>query len=130
MENVILFNPGQSTLNVGDQIIADACYNAINNILEGKKYIDFSTHLPISNKYLKNINNQSYKFVLGSNLLMSNMCGRFRQWDIKLWNKNVLKDSILLGVGWHQYSHKANLYTKLLYNSVLSKKYIHVRISL
>lgn len=125
MKNIILFNPGQSSLNLGDEIISDACFNVIDEIFNEKQIVSVSTHLPISNKYLRYIEDPNFKFVLGSNLLMSNMCGRFRQWDISLFNKNVLKDTILLGVGWHQYSKNANLYTKLLYNSIFSKKYMH-----
>lgn len=125
MKKIILFNPGQASLNLGDEIIANACFDVINEIFKEKQILDISTHLPISNKYLKNVNNPDYKFVLGSNLLMSNMCGRFRQWDITLFNKSVLKDTILLGVGWNQYSKNANIYTKLLYNSIISKNYMH-----
>lgn len=124
-EKIILFNPGQSSLNIGDEIIEDACTQVLNEVFKDKIYISISTHLPISNLYMKNIEKPEFKFVLGSNLLMSNMCGRFRQWDIKIWNKNIVKDTILLGVGWHQYSKKTNLYTKYLYKAIFSKEFIH-----
>lgn len=125
MKNIILFNPGQSSLNLGDKIIEDGCKSVLQNVFTDDQYIDISTHLPISNKYLKYIDEPTVKFVLGSNLLMSNMCGRFRQWDIKIWNKKVIRDVVLLGVGWHQYSKNANLYTKNLYRKILSSNYIH-----
>lgn len=125
MKNFILFNPGQSSLNLGDEIIEDSCKKVIKEKFGEQQYISISTHLPISNSYLRYIDNPEFKFVLGSNLLMSNMCGRFRQWDIKIWNRKVLKNTVLLGVGWHQYSRKANLYTKILYNSILSKTHMH-----
>lgn len=125
MDNTILFNPGQASLNLGDEIIEDACKKVLEEILDNQQYVNISTHLPISNRYLRYIKNPKFKFVLGSNLLMSNMCGIFRQWDIKIWNKRVLKDTILFGAGWHQYTKRTNLYTKFLYKSIFNKKYMH-----
>ena len=57
MKKIILFNPGQASLNLGDEIIANACFDVINEIFKEKQILDISTHLPISNKYLKNVNN-------------------------------------------------------------------------
>lgn len=125
MEKIILFNPAISSLNLGDHIIAYACKENIESLLKNKMCIDISTHLPISNLYMGLIKNVKYSFVLGSNLLMNNMNGRFRQWDIKLWNTRRINKAILMGVGWHQYSSKTNSYTKKLYNRVLSNEYYH-----
>ena len=36
-----------------------------------------------------------------------------------------VKPTILMGVGWHQYSKRTNLYTKMLYKKILSKEYMH-----
>ncbi len=125
MKKIILYNPAISSLNLGDHIIGEACKENLNNILEENMCIEISTHLPISNTYMKFINNVEYSFVLGSNLLMPKMDARFRQWDIKKYNVKKISPVILMGVGWHQYSKKTTIYTKNLYKKILSNKYFH-----
>lgn len=125
MKKIILYNPEISSLNLGDGIIAEACKNNLNPILKDAMCVEISTHMPISNYYMRVIGNYDLSFVLGSNLLMPKMNGIFRQWDIKPWNIMKVKPTILMGVGWHQYSKRTNLYTKMLYKKILSKEYMH-----
>ena len=33
-EKIILFNPGQSSLNIGDEIIEDACTQVLNEVFK------------------------------------------------------------------------------------------------
>jgi len=125
LNKILLFNPAISSLNMGDHIISEACKEHLEEVLFQNMNIEISTHLPVSNIYMKIIKNVKYSFVIGSNLLMPKMNGRFRQWDIKMHNLKYIFPVILMGAGWHQYSKKANLYTKILYTKVLSKNYIH-----
>ena len=125
MKKIILYNPAISSLNKGDEIIAEACKENIYSFFPDSMYVEISTHLPINNKYLERIKKVNYSFVLGSNLLMSKMDARFRQWDIKMWNIDYMKPVILMGVGWNRYSEKATYYTKTLYKKLFSKEYIH-----
>lgn len=125
MKKIVLYNPAISSLNIGDEIIEDACKKNLNELFDDSMYIEISTHLPVSNLYMSIIKNVNNSFVLGSNLLMPKMNGLFRQWDIKFWNANLIKPVILMGVGWHQYSKKTNLYTRLLYKKIFSKQYMH-----
>lgn len=124
MEKIILYDPAVSSLNMGDHIISDAVKKQIEYILKKSFIVDISTHLPVSN-YLKRLNDATFKFVCGSNLLKGRMDSRFRQWDINLYNAKKVGPVILVGVGWWQYRNNANLYTKLLYKNVLSTEYIH-----
>lgn len=125
MKKIVLYNPAISSLNLGDEIIAQSCKQYIKNIFSNNMYIEISTHLPVNNSYLKRITNIEKTFVLGSNLLMPKMDARFRQWDIKMWNIKNIKPVILMGVGWHHYSNKTTMYTKILYKKLLSSTYIH-----
>lgn len=125
MKKIILYDPEISSLNLGDGIISEACKRNLKEVLNDSMSINISTHMPISNYYMKIIGKTDLAFVLGSNLLMPKMNGIFRQWDIKPWNIKRMKPVILMGVGWHQYSKRTNLYTQLLYKNLLSKEYMH-----
>lgn len=125
MRKVILYNPSISSLNMGDEIIFRSIYNELYSFFAEDFIVNISTHLPVSNMYLRFLKDADYKFVCGSNLLDSKMNARFRQWDVTWKNIKLVGPCILIGVGWRQYQKKVNLYTKLLYKSVLSKDMIH-----
>ncbi|WP_214798864.1 polysaccharide pyruvyl transferase family protein [Exiguobacterium sp. s50] len=123
-KKVLMYNPAISSLNMGDHIIGDGAYNQLQNLLEEAFVVDVSTHLPVS-RYLRHTEDFNYKFVCGSNLIRGKMNRLFRQWDINLLNSNLVGPCILVGVGWWQYGDEPNIYTKKLYQKVLSKDYIH-----
>lgn len=119
-----LLNPAISSLNIGDEIISDGVKAALSNILRDSFIVETSTHLPNSN-YTKRLKFFDYKFICGSNLLRGKMNRFFRQWDITYRDILWLSDLILVGVGWWQYNDNPNIYTKILYNKILSKKVVH-----
>ncbi|MEG1151155.1 MAG: polysaccharide pyruvyl transferase family protein [Bacilli bacterium] len=125
MIRTLLINPAISTLNVGDEIIADGVKKAISSVLSESFVTEVSSHLPLSYMYKKAIGECNLKFVCGSNLLMGKMNGRFKQWQIGFKDIAFMKGSILVGVGWWQYNNDLNLFTYLLYKKILNKKYIH-----
>mgnify|MGYP001296002941 CR=1 FL=1 len=125
MKKIILNNPSVSSLNIGDEIIFDSCNKIIESIYPDSFFVNISTHLPISVNYMRLLRKVELRFVCGSNLLDSRNFP-FKQWDVSLIESSILKpQTILLGVGWRQYQRKTNLYSKLLYRSILSKKYLH-----
>lgn len=125
MKRVLLHNPGISSMNLGDKIIAESAKEEISNIIKKTFTVEISTHLPKSFYYMRHFKNFDYKFVLGSNLLKSTFFGMKRQWDIT-WRLSKLNGPcILIGTGWWQYGNKPNLYTKILLKSTLSSKYMH-----
>jgi len=123
MKTTVLFNPAISSLNLGDEIIAQSCKMYLKPFLDKTFVIEFSSHLPITKQYMGYIQNETNFFLLGSNLLMSKMNGRFRQWDVSFRNADVLTPTITMGVGWHRYSKEANRYTKRLYQKLLIHDY-------
>lgn len=125
MKKVVLFNPGVSSFNKGDEIISDAAVDHLRPFLEDKFVTNISTHTPLNLIYIKHIRNYDYKFVCGSNLLMGKMNGIFRQWDISLFSSIAANDAILVGVGWWQPNDSPNLYTKSLYRRILNKNLLH-----
>ncbi|MEQ9763813.1 polysaccharide pyruvyl transferase family protein [Streptococcus sp. ZJ151] len=125
MKKTIIFDPALSSMNMGDHIISEAVREQIDPIIKDSFIIDISTHLPISRLYTRHIKDSNFKFVAGSNLLRGKMDRIFRQWDIRLDQKDLVSDSILVGAGWWQYGDEPNFYTKILYNNILSKDYLH-----
>lgn len=123
-KKIVMYNPAISSLNMGDHIIFDGAHRQIEPLLKDAFLVEISTHLPVS-YYLRHVKGADFKFVCGSNLLRGKMNRLFRQWDINIFNGNYVGPCILLGAGWWQYGDEPNLYTKILYNQVLSKDYIH-----
>lgn len=125
VKKIVLNNPGISTTNLGDVIIAESAKKEIDFLLRDAYVVEVSTHLPLSLYYMRYLKKVNYRFVLGSNLLKSTFFGFKRQWDITYTLATLSRPSILMGVGWWQYNNKPNLYTEALLKSVLSKKYLH-----
>lgn len=110
---------------MGDHIIEAGVKKQLEPIIKDDFIVEISTHLPVSRQYMKYIQNFEKKFVGGSNLLRGKMNRSFRQWDINLLQADLLKNSILVGVGWWQYGDELNNYTKKLYKNILSTDYLH-----
>lgn len=125
MKNVVLYDPGVSSMNLGDKIISQAAKEQLDFILKDSFAVEVSTHLPQSLYYMRHLAKADLKFVLGSNLLKSTFFGFKKQWDINLRLSKITGPCVLVGAGWWQYGNKPNLYTKILLKSTLSKKYIH-----
>lgn len=125
MKKAILYSPELSSTNLGDKIIAESAKENLHFVLDNAFIVEVATQLPQSYYHMRNFRNMDFKFVLGSNLLKSTFFGFKRQWDITLRLSKVTGPCILMGAGWWQYDNKPNLYTKILLQSVLSKRYIH-----
>ncbi|MDR0675869.1 MAG: polysaccharide pyruvyl transferase family protein [Elusimicrobiota bacterium] len=123
--NIVLYNPAISSMNIGDKIIAEAAKKKIEELFKGNFVLEVSTFFPVSYYHMRHFKDAKYKFVLGSNLLKSTFFGLKKQWDIKLRQSSFVGPVILMGAGWWQYNNKPNLYTKLLYKKLLYKDYIH-----
>lgn len=125
MKKILLCNPGAGSLNIGDQIIGSSAKSEIFELLDGSFVCEVSTHLPLSYYYGRHFIGFDKKLVLGSNLLKSTIFGFKRQWDMSLLKAFFLGPFVLLGVGWWQYGNSPNLYTKILYRTALSKRFLH-----
>ena len=127
MKKIILFEPGIGTDNLGDQVIVDGVKRAIEPLLDGSFLIEFSTHTPLYNRHTAHCEYADYKLICGSNLLVGNFGTpiRFKQWPVNYFTAASLKPCILVGVGAQKYGQKFGPYTKIIYNKILSKDYIH-----
>jgi hypothetical protein len=133
MKTILLFDTSVGTLNMGDEIINVSIKNNMSELLKRNYCISMPTHTPVYYKYQnflyhKKMNiykNADYKFLCGTNALYTNMLRPLPTWNIHLFNTDIVKNTILFGVGMGKNSKSINLYTKLLYKKVLSKEYIH-----
>lgn len=125
MKKIITFNPSISSLNRGDDVIVDSSKRYLSKIFPDAFMVDISSHLPVSNMFMRFLDDFKLRFVLGSNLMASNMNSRFRQWDITIPTMKKVGPVVLMGVGWRLYQDDINFYTRYLYRNVLSKELLH-----
>ena len=133
MKRVLSLDTSVATQNIGDEIINDSIRMNWTELYERNYICKFPTHTPpyswwqqlLVPRKLDLLVNSDYKFLCGTNALYTNMMRPLPQWNIYPWNASFFKNTILLGVGAGINSKSVNLYTKLLYNKVLNKNYIH-----
>lgn len=123
----MLFEPGLSTDNLGDQIIVDGVKAAFKQIMDGAFIIEISTHMPIYNRHMKHCEKADLKIICGSNLLVGNLGSylHFRQWPINLYTAQSLKSCVLVGVGAQKYGQHIGAYTAHIYKRILSSEFMH-----
>jgi len=133
MKKVIFFDPTVGTTNLGDYIIMLSIKRHIHELFANDFVIKLPTRLPLLHFYQKfkknilyrTIINADIKLICGTNLLYTNL---FRPWpllNINLFDVDLYKGSILIGVGCGVNSKKSNLYTEYIYKKILRKDVIH-----
>lgn len=133
MKNIVMFDTSQGTQNIGDYIINDAINHEMEYLLDGNFVTRFSTHTPIARVYQnvranmtsKACDNACYKFLCGTNLFKYSLLRLSPDWNINIFNCKYYKNSIALGCGIDVNAKKVDMYTKLIYQKILSKQYIH-----
>lgn len=124
MRTVCIFDTSIVSRNVGDQIIMDSVQKIVDELFKNDLQVRVATHESLFIPSHLLIRRSDVKIVGGTNLLSSNM-PFYNQWKVNLLDSLFIPDIVLLGVGWWQYQGKPNLYTKMLLNRLLSKKFIH-----
>lgn len=133
IKKIMLLDTSIATLNTGDAIINSSIRMNWKELFNNNYYCLYPAHTPpfswwqqlfFKNK-LASFKDFDYKFLCGTNGLYTNMLRPLPGWNIHLLNADFYKDTILLGVGAGINSDSINLYTKAIYNKVLSKDYIH-----
>ncbi|MFA6572495.1 MAG: polysaccharide pyruvyl transferase family protein [Bacteroidota bacterium] len=124
MKTICIFDTSIATRNPGDQMIMDSVQKIIGSLFRDGLQVRVGTHEPLQRPSRYLIKHSDIKIIGGTNLLSSDMLFH-NQWKVSLLDAPFLSDTILLGVGWWQYQRKPNLYTKILLNHILSKRFIH-----
>lgn len=122
---IINYSPAISSLNLGDHIISESANKYLRQLFPTSFFVDITTHMAVSAHYLSLIN-PNYSFVLGSNLLQSDIKSNpTKSWDIDIKTARMMTPVILIGCGWWQYQGKPENYTKRVYDTVLHKTFFH-----
>lgn len=133
MNKILFFDTSAGSYNKGDDIIMNSTETALRDITKDSFVIKMPTHTPAFHWYqatnlnsrVRDLKDIKYKFVCGTNLLLTNMFHPWPSWNINICNCRPFSDCILVGVGCGMNSEKINFYTKKLYRLLLSRHYIH-----
>lgn len=123
-KKIVEFRPSISSENVGDYVIQDYIDKMVNEVFGQSIVISMPTRSRLTKANYRHLDCCDYAFVCGTNLIASNMRKR-KQWNLSIVDGFKMHDVILLGVGWWQYQHAPDSYTKWLFGHILSKKYLH-----
>lgn len=132
MKSVLLFDTSIASLNIGDEIINVSIKKNWPEIFSDNYIMTFPTHTPsfhlwqnILMKKNKIYADADYKFLCGTNILYTNMLRPEPAWNIFLGNISIAKNTVCVGAGIGVNSSKITGYTKHLFKTILSNKYIH-----
>lgn len=122
----IIFDTSIASTNLGDHIIMDAVNQLADELFVDDFVLNVPTHFSIHPLDLPALRKYDTALVGGTNLLKNNTFGK-RQWKVGMKDLFVLRHKVvLLGVGWWQYQDKpVSLYTKWMYKSLFSNRYLH-----
>ena len=122
----IIFDTSIGTTNLGDHIIMDSVNRIADELFRDDFVINVPTHFSIHPKDLLKLRKYDAGIVGGTNLLKNNTL-RKSQWKVGVKDLLVLRHkAVLLGVGWWQYQDKpVSFYSKTMYKSLFSTKYLH-----
>lgn len=133
MKKNILFDTSSGSQNLGDYIICESIERELEFILSNNFLVKYATHTPVSHFYQNTKKNPvykycmeaDYKFLAGTNILQYRMLRPWANWNINIFNCNIYKNVILVGVGLNPNRSTMDLYTKNLYKKMLNKDYFH-----
>ena len=133
MKNYIIFDTSIGSLNVGDQIINNSFNKSMKDVYGDGFVVRYPTHTPVShfyqntkfNRFYRYVKSCSAKFIVGTNILSSNMFEPWPNWNVNIFNYAPYKDSVLVGCGFESENDNVNLYTRILFSKILSKQFIH-----
>lgn len=125
MTDITLLDTARHSDNLGDQIIMDAVMDALHSALGDARI----THSVATHRYAKPrdyLAMRRHRFAVlgGTNALKSHMFVR-SNWKVTPMDIALLRDVVLLGIGWQQYQGSPDRLTKWFFGSVLSKNHLH-----
>ena len=130
---IVNFNTAYATFNLGDFIIVDAVHREMDYLFRNNFVCELPTHTPVTtfiqsfsrNRNMKFLDEAEYKFVDGTHILNKSLLKVYPGWNVSILNCKPYRNSVLVGVGMAGDFRKPNIYTKMIYRKILSKKYIH-----
>lgn len=119
----ILLDPAYDGDNVGDEIIMENCLLQLPPQFSDKNISHIPTHRDPTKEEQNNLLSAKLKILCGTNALSGHMK------SYGLWRMNshvkIYKNTVLMGVGFGSNDKTFDFYTKLLFKTILSTKYLH-----
>jgi polysaccharide pyruvyl transferase WcaK-like protein len=120
-----VFDTSIATDNLGDFIIMDAVWDVLHSIFgPGVEPQRIATHRYMPREAYRSLSRYDLGIVGGTNILKSHMYIR-ANWKLRAHDLLFLRNVVLLGVGWQQYQGAVDIFSRLLFKSILSKHFIH-----
>ena len=123
---IAVYNTSIGTHNLGDHIIMQYCERILEELFPNGQRLEMSSHRIPSAEEESQLAPIKYRFVCGTNLLPSTI---EKWWNWRLpdgWKgKQKHGNSILFGVGWHEYEPNCTEYTTMIYRTVLNPCALH-----
>jgi hypothetical protein len=117
-------NSGLVSYNLGDLVIREAVERELRTALGDFRLTRISTHETPNADLRRELRSCDLTIVGGSNILASEM-NKYRQWAISIRHAPSVRKAILLGAGWWKYQPPPNLYTRIFFRFLFSRRGIH-----
>jgi polysaccharide pyruvyl transferase WcaK-like protein len=117
-------NHGTISSNLGDLIIQEAVNRELKTLFGPVEPLRISTQARMTPELRRRMRECEQLFVGGTNLLSSHM-REYKQWQIGGLDAWLIRQAVLLGVGWWQYQDQPDLYTRFILRRALSKSILH-----
>ena len=122
---IAMFDTSIGTDNLGDYIIMDAVWDAYREIFGSlAPAARIPTHSYMQPGAYESLSGCRLGIVGGTNILKSHMFVR-ANWRLRLRDMLVLKNIVLLGVGWQQYQGRIDFLSKALFRRAFSSEFMH-----
>lgn len=124
--SITVFNTAINTDNLGDHIIMHYCQKVLLECFPDYQQVNISTHCVPSAEDEQKMQQTTYRFVCGTNLLTSHI---EQWWNWRLpdgWrSKSKYRNVVLLGVGWGEYQDECSDYSRMIYRTMLNPCVLH-----
>jgi polysaccharide pyruvyl transferase WcaK-like protein len=122
---VTVLDTSLSTDNLGDEIIMDAVYDVLAEVLPNAYLFKVATHDYMGRVSCNLLRKSELAIVGGTNILDSTMPSRGSLWKVHRFDADVIRPALLLGVGSKGYSQPLSRRTIRFLDKILDKTLIH-----
>lgn len=124
LHTVTILDTAVSSTNLGDAVIMESVRHELADILSDCVTFTVASHEWAGGHTRGLIRNSDWTIAGGTNLLSSRMWFRLN-WKVTPIDAFMRYRTVLMGVGWYQYQHAPDPYSRWLLRSLLSRDMVH-----
>lgn len=125
MRIATLLDTSVASDNLGDEIIMDAVYDVVTEILPNTYFYRVGTHDYMGDVSRRRLAKSDFSILGGTNLLHSRMLSERALWKLGIIDVLKVRSVVLLGLGWHSYMGPMSRTTNAILNRILSPDHLH-----